>query len=192
MKNRTEGEIIIGRTCDLARMKLCGILFTHQVLDNEASSAYKELIRQSGMTYQLVPPDEHRRNHAGKSIPTWKYQFIGVLCGMEESFPMYLWCQLTPQSERKLLFLRQAYSNPNVSMNANLHSPHAYSAKHFFPLVMEAMIHEKPNRRQTFASQCLKAYVLGTLTKNYCCWKLWVKETCRTIISGKGFSNTNI
>ena len=40
MENRTEGEMILGQTFDLARMKLCGITSTHQVLDNEAASAY--------------------------------------------------------------------------------------------------------------------------------------------------------
>ena len=58
---------------------------------------------------QMVPPDEYRRNLAEKSIQTWKYHFKGVLFGVEESFPMHLWCQMTPQAERQLLLLRQAY-----------------------------------------------------------------------------------
>eukprot|EP00804_Cyclotella_cryptica_P014428 CCRYP_004767-RA/>CCRYP_004767-RA protein AED:0.25 eAED:0.28 QI:0/0/0/1/1/1/3/0/487 len=39
--------------------------------DNEASAAYKQAILASGMTYQLVPPDDHRRNVAEKAIQTW-------------------------------------------------------------------------------------------------------------------------
>ena len=105
----TEGDIILGQTCSLDRMKLCGITPTHQVLDNEASSAYKEAIRQSGMTYQLVPPDKHRRNIAEKLIQTWKYHFIGVLCGTAASFPMHFWCQLITQAEKQILLLCQAY-----------------------------------------------------------------------------------
>ena len=36
--------MILGRTRALARMKICGITPTHQVLYKEASSAYKEEI----------------------------------------------------------------------------------------------------------------------------------------------------
>ena len=59
MKNRTEGEIIQARERALFRMKLCGIKPERHVLDNDASTAYKEAVTDSGMTYHLVPPDDH-------------------------------------------------------------------------------------------------------------------------------------
>eukprot|EP00804_Cyclotella_cryptica_P018674 CCRYP_007185-RA/>CCRYP_007185-RA protein AED:0.41 eAED:0.41 QI:0/0/0/1/0/0.5/2/0/395 len=71
-KNRTEGELILARTRALSRMRACGLSPKRQVLDNEASAAYKQAILDSGMTYQLVPPDDHRRNVAKKAIQTWK------------------------------------------------------------------------------------------------------------------------
>ena len=108
-KNRTEGEMVLGRTRALAHTKLCVITPRHQVLENEASSAYHEAIRHSGMTYRLVLPDKHRRNLEENPIQMWKYHFIGVLCGMAASFPMHSWCQLIPQVEMKLLFMHQAY-----------------------------------------------------------------------------------
>jgi len=58
-KNRSEGEMILARTGALLRMQACGIVPTRQVLDNKASGAYKQAIQESGMTYQLVPPDDH-------------------------------------------------------------------------------------------------------------------------------------
>eukprot|EP00804_Cyclotella_cryptica_P000161 CCRYP_017462-RB/>CCRYP_017462-RB protein AED:0.41 eAED:0.48 QI:0/0/0/1/0/0/2/0/213 len=58
-KNKTEGELILARNRALQRMKACGIQPTRQVLDNEISAAYKLAITASGMTYQLVPPDDH-------------------------------------------------------------------------------------------------------------------------------------
>ena len=61
MKNITEGDTIICRTRALDRTNLCGISSKHQVLDNEASNAYKEKIQKSGITYQLVLPYNHRR-----------------------------------------------------------------------------------------------------------------------------------
>ena len=58
-KNKTEGKMILGRNRALTRMKACGIIPKRQVLDNEASAAYKLSIQESGMDYQLVPPDDH-------------------------------------------------------------------------------------------------------------------------------------
>ena len=126
-------------------MKLCYIIPCHQVLNNEASAAYNEVTQLSGMTYQLVPPDDHRQNLAEKSIQTWKNYIIGVLSGMDDSFLMHLWCQLIPQAERQLLLIRQSYTYPTISVYAYLYAPHDYTTMLFIPIGMEALIHEKPN-----------------------------------------------
>ena len=49
-------------------MHTVGITPKRQVLDNETSMAYRQEIMATRMTYQLVPPDEHRRNIVGKTI----------------------------------------------------------------------------------------------------------------------------
>ena len=90
MKNRTEGEMILARRRALLRMKACGVVPQHQVLDNEASKAYKQEIAETKMSYQQVPPDDHRRNLAERAIQTWKDHFVSVLSGTDESFPMHL------------------------------------------------------------------------------------------------------
>ena len=41
MKNKTEGEMILAWRRALERMKAQGIVPTHQVLDNEISTAYR-------------------------------------------------------------------------------------------------------------------------------------------------------
>ena len=66
MKNRTRGEIIAARKRSLTRMRLCDLNPKHQILDNKASEKYKKAIRASRMTYQLVPPNNHRCNTAEK------------------------------------------------------------------------------------------------------------------------------
>ncbi len=87
-------------------MKQYGVTPTKQVLDNKASAAYKEAIQESGMTYQLVPMDNHRRNAAEKAIQTWKDHFVAVLSGTADDLPLHLWCQLLPQTERQLCLLQ--------------------------------------------------------------------------------------
>ena len=92
MKNKTQGEMIKARRNTLKFTKLQGIVPLHQILDKEISGAYKEEILATKMSYQLVPPDVHRRNIAERSIQMWKIHFIGILAGTAATFPLQLWC----------------------------------------------------------------------------------------------------
>ena len=115
MQHHTGDYIIDTRQCALDSMKLCGIIPKRQVLHNEVLAASKAANPASGMTYELVLPNDHRRNLAEKAIQTWKDHFIGVLSGTYDSLPLPLWCQIIPQAERQLLFMRQSYANPMIS-----------------------------------------------------------------------------
>ena len=154
-------------------MKQHGVTPTKQVLDNKASAAYKEAIQELGMTYQLVPPDNHQRNAAEKAIQTWKDHFVAVLSGTADDFQLHLWCQLLPQMERQLCLLRQTNTNPKVCTHTYLYGPHNYNAEPYVPLGMQALVYDKPNRRKSFAPHCSKGWVLGTSHEHYRCWKIW-------------------
>ena len=52
---------------------------------------------------------------------------------------------------------------------------------------MEALVHDKPHKCRTYAEHCTKAFVLGTSTKHYRCWKFWTPTTRATRISGAAF-----
>ena len=103
------------RRAALLRMELQNIVPVRQILDNEISKAYKEEIRNTGMTYQLVPPDEHRRIIAEQEIQTWKKHCVSVLSGAASTFLLHLWCRVIPQSERQLLLL--SHSNVNTTVH---------------------------------------------------------------------------
>ena len=96
MKNRTEGEMIEEQRRGLLIMKQQGITPVHQVLDKEISQTYKDDIRELGMSYQLVPPDDHHRNIAKRYIQTWRDHFVVFLSRAAATFPLYLWCQAIP------------------------------------------------------------------------------------------------
>jgi hypothetical protein len=81
LKDNTGGKLILARARALELMQKVGIVLKHQVLDNQASVAYKKAIGNSGMTYELVPPDDHQHNMAEKAIRTFKDHFVGVLSG---------------------------------------------------------------------------------------------------------------
>ena len=183
MKNRTKGEMILARRRALNRMRLQSIFPTHQVLDNEISAAYKNKINTINMTYQLVPPDNHRRNIAEKAIQTWKDCFVGVLICTAKTFPLHLWCQAIPQAERQLLILQQSNVNPMISAYTHVYGQHDYDAAPFVPIGMETLVHVKPHRRKTFAEHCKKGFVLGTSFENYWAWVMWMKDTRATRVS---------
>ena len=103
------------------------------------------------MTFQLVPPDDHRCNLVEKAIQAWKDHFIGVMIGTAAAFPVHIWFQSIPQAERQLFILRQSNVNPKVSSYYQLYGPHDYNAVPFVPIGMETLVHDKPNRRGKFA-----------------------------------------
>ena len=107
--------MIEARRRGLNRMKHQGITPAHQFLDNKISQTYKDEIRESGMSYQLVLSDDHRRNIAERSIQTWNKHFVGVLIGTAATFPLHIWCQATPQAERQLMLLSMSNVNTKIS-----------------------------------------------------------------------------
>ena len=68
MKDRTSGEMIRAYQHLVDRLKTAGIQPKHHILDNECSTDFKAAIAKNRMTYQLVPPNDHRRNIAEKAI----------------------------------------------------------------------------------------------------------------------------
>ena len=92
------------------------------------------------MNYQPVPPDDHQRNISEKAIQTWKYNFTGVLSGTAATLPMHLWCQLIPQTDKKLVLLGKSRAKPKISAYTHLYGTHNYIALPFLPIGMEALI----------------------------------------------------
>ena len=57
-----------------------------QILDNEVSAEFNKTIKNDwGATYQLVPPNVHRRNIAERAIRTFKAQFLAILSGVDHT-----------------------------------------------------------------------------------------------------------
>ena len=87
MKSRTEGETIQARRRALLRIKLCGIVPKRKILDNEVSTLYKQEIRDTTMTYQIVPPDDHQRNISGKRYKHGRIILSPCAAAQRKHFP---------------------------------------------------------------------------------------------------------
>jgi hypothetical protein len=80
-------------------MKLSALGLKHHHLDNKCLAAFKACIAKNGMTHKLVPPDCHRRNIAKQAIQTFKNHFVSILSGVDDKFPLSLWCHLVQPAE---------------------------------------------------------------------------------------------
>ena len=56
------------------------------VLDNEASNYLKDAMIDKKITYQLVPPHNHRTNLAERAIQTFKNHFKAGLIKVDKNF----------------------------------------------------------------------------------------------------------
>jgi hypothetical protein len=167
LKNNSKGKLILACRRALTQMAQCSIIPQHQILNNQASFAYKTKIEPTKMTYELAPPDDHRRNLAKKAIQTFKDHMIRVLSRCLPTMPMHLWCQLLPQIEQQLLLLRQSKANPNILAYVHVYGHHNYNHHPFVPIGMEALVNDQPHKHRSFAQHCKKAFVLSTSTEYY-------------------------
>ncbi len=120
LKDNTSGELILARARALECMRKAGIVPKHQILDNQKLAAYEKAICASGMTFKLVPPDNHCRNMAEKAIQTFKDHFVGILNGCALTFTLHLWCQRLPQVEWQLLLLCQSQLHPKPTSGLSI------------------------------------------------------------------------
>ena len=183
MKSRTEGEMIKAYLTLVGRLRSAGIQPKHQILDNKASEEYKKTIKESGMTYKLVPPDMHRQNRAEKAIQTFKDHFVAILSGVDESFPMHLWDRLLPQAEMTLNILRQSNVAPKVSAYAYMNGPYDFNKMPLAPMGCSVQVHDKPNKRKMWDAHSSDGWYLGTSHKHYRCFKIYKKETRAEMVS---------
>ncbi len=106
IKNRTLGKMIYTYQHLINCLKTAGIKPQRHVLNNKCSAEFKGTIKKNDVTFQLVLSHDHCRNIAEKAIQTFKAHFIAILCGMDKSFLLHLWCQFLSQAEHTLNMLR--------------------------------------------------------------------------------------
>jgi hypothetical protein len=94
MKNQTEGKITTAYQKMVDRMKLLALKLKHHHLENKCSAAFNTCIAKNGMIHKLVLPNCHRRNTAEQAIQMFKNHFVFILSGVDNRFPLSLWCHL--------------------------------------------------------------------------------------------------
>ena len=192
MRSRVAGEMVRAYQVLVDRLHEKNINPTLHILDNECSAEYKEVIERNGMKFQLVPPNDHRRNVAEKAIQTFKDHFVAVLCGADDTFPLQLWCQLLRHAEHQLNLLRKSRTNPKISAFAEMYGSHNYGSHAWAVLGSAIEVHVMPSKRRTWEQHTKSGFYLGASWDHYRCHRVWIKDTKSTRVGQTVFFYTNI
>ena len=176
------------------RLKHAGIILQKNILDNEVSSTMKTIIRDEyKMKMELVPPGCHRHNAAEVDIRNFKAHFLSVLEGTTEGLPPYLWDRLLPQAEVTVNLLRQSNAAPHVSAYAHISGPFDYNKMTLAPIGCEVQVHEKTDKRGTWAYHLVDGWYLATSPEHYNTHLCHIKTTnSERFTDTAQFSHTNI
>ena len=192
MHNRSKEEMSQAYKKIINRMRMAGLGIKKHTLDNEASDAFKQYIRQQEIHFELVPPGNHRRNQAERTIQTFKVHFIAILAGIHDKFPLFLWCHLLEPTKLTLNLLRQSKVAPKISAFVHVRGHHNYMKKPFAPLGCAIEAHVKPEDCWTWDTRSDAGFSLSTSMQHHRCFCVYITKTRATRISNTGFSSTSV
>ena len=114
-----------------------------------------------GASYQLVPPNVHRRNISERAIQTFKAHFLEILAGVDPDFPNVMWENLLVQTELTINLLRQATLNPRMSAWEYYNGAFDYSATLLGPIGCKIMIHNTSNKGKFWGQRGREGFSVG-------------------------------
>jgi hypothetical protein len=183
MKNKMEEDMMAAYQRIVNRMQTAGLGLKKHILDNKASKAFKAKIKENEMEYELVPPRNHQRNQAKRAIQTFKVHFISILAGIDDQFPLSLWCYLLEPTELTLNLLLQSNVAPKISAFAHVHGHHNYMKKPFTPLGCVIHSHVKPDNHKSWDTRANTSLNLGTSMEHHRCYRAYITKTGSTQVS---------
>ena len=178
MKSREDKEMIRAYDTLVKRLTSAGIQPKKHVLYIEVSNNMKEHIKEHHkFKMELVPPGCHRRNAAEVAIRNFKSHFLSDMAGTAASFPGNLWDRLLPQTEITLNLLRQSNSTPHISAYAHISGPFDYNKMPLAPMGCEVQVHDKTDKRGTWAFHSVDGWYLNTSNEHYRVHNCHIKST---------------
>ena len=183
LKNRTGSHLLETYQQFYKELELAGFKPKLHIIDNEASTNFKQFLKAENVHYQLVPPHTHRRNAAERAIQTFKNHFVSGLCSVDTNFPLHLWDRLLPQAVVTLNLLRSSRFNPKLSAYQQLFGNFNFNNTPLAPPGTKILIHETPDVRQTWAPHSVDGWYIGPALEHYRCYRCYVPTTRRERIS---------
>ncbi|KAL7479775.1 hypothetical protein ACHAW6_005495, partial [Cyclotella cf. meneghiniana] len=129
------------------------------------------------MEVELVPPGCHQCHAAEVAIRNFKAHFLSILAGTADDFPLQLWDKLLPQAEITVNLLRHSNATPTISAYAHMNGPFNYNKMPLAALCCNVQVHEKADKRGTWAFHSVDGWYVQTLPQHYQTHKCHIKST---------------
>ena len=178
MKNRssTEYKATFEKGLEFYESKMQ--IISKFIIDNESSREIEKFFESKNLTYQYVPPKNHRSNQAERAIDTAKSHVISSLQSTDPTFDLKEWPKLLPQIEITLNWLRVSPLNAHMSAYGNMFGPYDYKKNPMVPLGTLVMFYEaKKDRTSAFGNKGIQGNYIGPSLKHYRCYRIYNRET---------------
>jgi hypothetical protein len=96
----------------------------------------------------------------------------------DKDFPLHLWDKLVPQALISLNSMRGSRINPKLSAWAQVHGNFDYNRTPIAPPGMHVLVHEKPDKRGSWAPHAIDAWYIGPALESYRCYNVRIWDTC--------------
>ena len=138
---------------------------------------FRDTLDATGLTYELVPPHQHRRNAAERAIRTFKNHFLAGLATCDPDFPLRQWDRLLDQAELTINLLRNSRVNPALSAWAYHFGNHDFNKVPLVPPGTRVILHSKPDQRKSWAFHGEKGWYVGPAPMHYRCVRCYIPKT---------------
>ena len=166
-KNKTKLQLTEAYMKIKKELNKRGFVIDLHMLDNEAPEMYRDAIEAERCTYQLVSPNNHRRNAAERAIRTFKEHFLRIIAGIDESYPMSMWDHLLQQTIITLNLLRQSKIHPHLSAWEHYNGIFDYNATPLGPTGCKVLIHEPVAKRLSWGYHAQPGFYTGPAMNHY-------------------------
>ena len=183
LKTRQAKEIVTVWKRKHLQLTKYGHTVTYYIMDNECSQDLQRALVKNDLKYQLVPPNQHRRNAAERAIRTFKNHLLAGLATCDPKFPVHEWDHLLEQAELTINLLCNSRVNPKLSAHAYLNGIHDFNKILLAPPGTRAVVHSKPDKRASWTYHGEDGWYVGPGPHHYRCFKVYMPDTHKEKIS---------
>ena len=153
------------------------------ISDNETSFDLQNAMCKKQITYQIVPPHNHRANLAETAIQTFKNHFKVGLSTLHPDSPIAEWDRLLPQAFLTLNLLRPSTAYPNLSEYAYLFGQFDFNKTPLAPPGPKVVIHTKSSNRASYDLNGKIGFHTEPTPNHYRCMTCFILSTRTEIVT---------
>ena len=175
--SRKKWHILAGYKACYTHLHQAGIQPIMQRLDNETSDILIAEIQANNLDYKYEASGDHQLNPVERAIQTFKNHLISILNGADTTFLENQWDRLIYVATITLGMLRTSIMNPKLSSYMQLWGNFDFKKTPLAPTGCKASIHERANKRGTWAKHGKWGYFVSPAMHHYRNYRLYIPKT---------------